>query len=402
MKSFEPIPSQERLPTLDVLRGAALLGILLMNILVFGMPFAAYQNPNLWGGNDPVNLGGSSPCSGSCSRARCGALFSMMFGAGIVVFMDRALARDNTVSAADLYCRRMLWLMLFGALHGWLIWHGDILYAYALCGLMIFPLRNASPRALFVTGGCGAPDRRRCSRPRVGLQRRSVRNAAVAARAVEAQGGTLTEEQREAKEAWDQAYNGFLPSREKLQAEVDDYRNGYVSAFDQRAKIMRKFNFIPAYSPRPRRHVGHDAHRDGALQGWRAPGLSPARLLHSAGDHRIWHRYRGERALRLRDDRLKPRSFAAWLWTCPVTWGACRLPLRHAAVLVMLVQQGRLDLAHQPPRRCRPDGVLELHRNVDNLRPDLLLARTRAHGPASAVSAVLRRVRHVDFQRRLE
>ena len=43
--------------------------------------------------------------------------------------------------------------MAFGAVHGWLIWHGDILYAYALCGLLIFPLRNASPKALFVTAG---------------------------------------------------------------------------------------------------------------------------------------------------------------------------------------------------------------------------------------------------------
>ena len=113
------------------------------------------------------------------------AMFSIMFGAGIVVFMERATARENSVRAADLYVRRMLWLMLFGALHGWLIWHGDILYAYVLCGLMIFPLRNISPKALFITGAValvllGALMTANAFRTR------STRDAAMAARAVEA------------------------------------------------------------------------------------------------------------------------------------------------------------------------------------------------------------------------
>ena len=47
----------------------------------------------------------------------------------------------------------MLWLMAFGIVHSWLIWSGDILYSYALCGLLLFPLRNLSPKALFITGG---------------------------------------------------------------------------------------------------------------------------------------------------------------------------------------------------------------------------------------------------------
>jgi uncharacterized protein len=54
---FEPVSSDERLRTLDVLRGAALLGIALMNIVFSGLPFSAYANPNLWGGNDSLNVG---------------------------------------------------------------------------------------------------------------------------------------------------------------------------------------------------------------------------------------------------------------------------------------------------------------------------------------------------------
>ena len=126
--AFEPIPPQERLRTLDVLRGAALLGILLMNILVFGLPAAAYHNPNVWGGNDAINLW-TLAIHWVLFEGKMRALFSIMFGAGIVIFMERALARENSVTAADLYVRRMLWLMAFGAAHGWLIWHGDILYS---------------------------------------------------------------------------------------------------------------------------------------------------------------------------------------------------------------------------------------------------------------------------------
>jgi uncharacterized protein len=88
---FEPISSDQRLRTLDVLRGSALLGIALMNIVFSGLPFAAYANPNVWGGNDPLNVGVLA-VQWVLFDGKMRALFSMMFGAGIVLFMDRALA----------------------------------------------------------------------------------------------------------------------------------------------------------------------------------------------------------------------------------------------------------------------------------------------------------------------
>src|SRR5687767_5682757 len=244
---FEPISTDQRLRTLDVLRGSALLGIALMNIVFSGLPFAAYANPNVWGGNDPLNVGVLA-VQWVLFDGKMRALFSMMFGAGIVLFMERALARENSVRAADLLSRRMLWLMLFGALHGWLIWAGDILYAYGLFGLLIVPMRNMSPRKLLITAGVflllltlavvGQ-----------GFNQRSTRNAAMAARAVEAQGRPLTKEQQDEKKEWDEAYNQALPSREKLQEEVDNYRKGYGGVMTQRVPIMRQFNFMPVYFP---------------------------------------------------------------------------------------------------------------------------------------------------------
>ena len=86
----------QRLRTLDVLRGAALLGIVLMNIPFSGLPMAAYANPNVWGGNDPLNVGVLA-VQWVLFDGKMRALFSIMFGAGIVLFMQRALERDNSM-----------------------------------------------------------------------------------------------------------------------------------------------------------------------------------------------------------------------------------------------------------------------------------------------------------------
>ena len=244
---FEPVAADERLRTLDVLRGTALLGIVLMNIVFSGLPFAAYANPNLWGGNDPLNVAVLA-VQWVLFDGKMRALFSMMFGAGIVLFMDRALARENSVRAADLLTRRMLWLMLFGALHGWLIWAGDILYSYGLFGLLIVPMRNVAPRKLLITAGVALTLLSLAVVGR-GFSHRSTRNAAIEARAADARGQTLTTQQREAEKEWDEVYNGALPSKAKLQEEVDNYRKGYRGVMTQRAPLMRKFNFIPVYFP---------------------------------------------------------------------------------------------------------------------------------------------------------
>jgi uncharacterized protein len=244
---FAPISSDERLRTLDVLRGAALLGIVLMNIPFSGLPMAAYANPNVWGGNDPLNMGVLA-VQWVLFDGKMRALFSMMFGAGIVLFMQRALERDNSVRAADLLSRRMLWLMLFGALHGWLIWAGDILYSYGLFGLLLIPLRNVRPQRQLITAGVFLV---LLSLAVVGqgFSERSTRNASIAARAAEAQGKPLTKEQQDAKKEWDETYNRALPSKEKLQEEIDNYRKGYGGVMTQRAPIMRQFNFVPVYFP---------------------------------------------------------------------------------------------------------------------------------------------------------
>jgi uncharacterized protein len=77
-------------------------------------------------------------------------LFSMLFGAGVVLFTERAEAKGE--SPRRLHYRRMLWLILFGLLHGYLLWYGDILYAYGMCGLLVYLFRRCEPRTLIAVG----------------------------------------------------------------------------------------------------------------------------------------------------------------------------------------------------------------------------------------------------------
>ena len=340
MMTFQPVSSDERLRTLDVLRGAALLGIALMNIVFSGMPFPAYANPNLWGGNDPLNVAVLA-VQWVLFDGKMRALFSMMFGAGILLFMDRALARENSVRAADLLTRRMLWLILFGALHGWLIWAGDILYAYGLFGLLIVPMRNVSPRKLLITAGVALILLSLAVVGR-GFRQRSTRDAAVAARAVEATGQSLTKEQQEAKKAWDEAYNAALPSKEKLQEEVDNYRKGYGGVMTQRAPIMRKFNFAPVYFPGnvdiwALMLIGMALFKLGVLQGERSKGFYVRLAL--AG-YAIGIPLNALSTYGMMTSNYD--SIANMFWNSPYQIGRVSVALGHASVLILLVKGGSL------------------------------------------------------------
>lgn len=142
-------PVEQRIDALDALRGFAVLGILVMNIQSFAMPMAAYLNPTAFGSMDGIN-GAAWAISHVLADQKMMALFSMLFGAGIVLFCERAAASGR--SEAGYHYRRNVWLMIFGLLHGYLLWSGDILFLYALCAFVLFPLRKRSSRSLFKLG----------------------------------------------------------------------------------------------------------------------------------------------------------------------------------------------------------------------------------------------------------
>lgn len=139
----------KRIISLDILRGVAVLGILVMNIQSFSMPSAAYINPTAYGDLSGMNLW-VWILSHLLASQKFMSIFSMLFGAGVLIFTENATARGKNCAA--LHYRRMAWLMVFGLLHGYLLWYGDILFTYSLCGMLLFVFRNFSARKLIWIG----------------------------------------------------------------------------------------------------------------------------------------------------------------------------------------------------------------------------------------------------------
>jgi uncharacterized protein len=144
-----PVPQGERIVPIDVLRGFALLGILVMNIQSFAMIDAAYLNPTAYGDLAGANYAVWLGCH-VLADTKFISIFSMLFGAGMVLMTGRLEARGFPV--ARLHYRRMAVLLLFGLVHAYLFWHGDILYGYALCGMVVYRFRHWPPRRLLLLG----------------------------------------------------------------------------------------------------------------------------------------------------------------------------------------------------------------------------------------------------------
>ncbi|MDP2238362.1 MAG: DUF418 domain-containing protein [Bacteroidales bacterium] len=150
--NFTPLIPSERIDSLDVIRGIALLGILLMNINGMGLPFA-YSDPTIAGGADGLNLK-VWIVNNMLFEGTMRGLFTLLFGAGVILLTSRLEKSGAGITTADIYYRRTLWLLLFGIVNVYvLLWHGDILYPYAIFGLMLFPFRNASVKKLFLVAG---------------------------------------------------------------------------------------------------------------------------------------------------------------------------------------------------------------------------------------------------------
>jgi uncharacterized protein len=148
-QASQPVGESQRIVTIDVLRGFALLGILPMNIQYFSMISAAYFNPTAYGdltaGNFWVWL-----LSHVLADEKFMAIFSMLFGAGILLMTSRIEASGKR--SAALHYRRMGWLIVFGLAHAYLLWSGDILFSYGMCGLVAYLCRKWKPRTLMIVG----------------------------------------------------------------------------------------------------------------------------------------------------------------------------------------------------------------------------------------------------------
>jgi len=226
-----------RIDSVDTLRGFSLLGILLLNIVSFGLPFAAYMNPTVAGGVEGLNLATwLTAMTLWDGKMRC--IFSMLFGASAWLLVSRAEERGEGIRAADIYYRRTLWLILFGLLHAHLIWAGDILYGYGVIGLLLFPLRNLKPKTLIVTGlvliglhslqGIGAGY--------------GIGEMAQKAKAAE-QKATPTAEEKKMLSEYSAIREMFQPQTDEIKKEIATHRGGWLQNLPLRSAEAANFEF---------------------------------------------------------------------------------------------------------------------------------------------------------------
>lgn len=143
-----PLRQNERIQFIDSIRGVALLGILLMNITAQSQAHFFYDKMDLRQPLTGLNFYAWG-LEMLLFEGTMRGLFSILFGAGTILLLARLIKKKNGLEPADIYYRRLLWLLVFGLINAFIfLWPGDILYPYALCGLLLFPFRNLSPKNL--------------------------------------------------------------------------------------------------------------------------------------------------------------------------------------------------------------------------------------------------------------
>ena len=193
-------PIYSRHHSLDLIRGIAVLAILVVNIWAFSMPFAAYANPpvhgDLTGVNQLVWL-----FSYVLFQEKFITIFSILFGAGIALFVEHARNRGAAVTA--LHYRRMFALLLIGLVHAYGFWSGDILTTYALIGMLLYWFLECSNKTVLILAGS-----------LIALSILLILMLAVVMPKMPA------EELAELRAFWQ-------PSAEQLQTEISNYRGGW-------------------------------------------------------------------------------------------------------------------------------------------------------------------------------
>lgn len=245
-----PTQQSERLQIIDSLRGVALLGILLMNIPFFGMPQQMDFDLRLRN-----ELSGPNYYSWWIVRlffeGTMRGFFSLLFGAGCVLLLERLEKRHSgTVSPADIYYRRLLWLLLFGFIDAnVLLWNGDVLYVYAAGGLLLYPFRHAKPRLLLIAAVIALAIGTFKGTTNL-YEQKAKRTKGEYALQLEKQKVKLTEEQKEDKEKWEK-YQKEHTREAKLkeaQEEVVAYQGGYLTTLRHIYPRNKEFQSFSVYN----------------------------------------------------------------------------------------------------------------------------------------------------------
>jgi uncharacterized protein len=240
-----PVAKPDRIDSLDILRGIAVFGILLMNISAFGLVWQAYGNPYAAGGDSGLNLRLFEIMNVGFEGTMRG-IFSMLFGAGIVLMTERMESAGAGLMTAEIHFRRMTWLMIFGIVH-WslLLWTGEILFAYSLCGFLLFSVRKVAAKwqiaagiaALFVAGLLLNSDYHDVV---------ALEQAAQETNSQVASGGEPSAEAQAALDEWNEKLSHFVPSEESIAMFEGWHSGSYLEAVTGQFAFSYEFQWEKA------------------------------------------------------------------------------------------------------------------------------------------------------------
>jgi len=213
---------QDRFVSMDAVRGFAVLGILLMNIVGMGLPAFAYIDPTFYGGSTGPDFW-TWAVNFVLTDGKMRGLFTILFGASMVLIADRA--EGGPVGPNQTHYRRMGWLFVFGMIHAYFLWWGDILVCYALAGCAAFLFRKLGARTLIVVGALmlvglfvkGMADTAHLA---------ALRDAAAAPGASEA-----------TVKAWTDASFLLRPPAEMANQQIAGFGGGFIDALKARSQI---------------------------------------------------------------------------------------------------------------------------------------------------------------------
>jgi len=214
-----------RIGSLDAIRGFAVMGILLMNVVSMGMPGYAYIDPSFYGGASGADWWAWA-LAYVFADGKMRMLFTMLFGASLAIVTDAVAQPLRTHSA------RMAWLLVFGMLHAWFVWYGDILVEYALIGFALYWARAWPPKVLLaVAAGLVILE--------AGMDLAGGAYAAKLRASAMAPGATAA-----AREAWQAMLSDLRPPDETITAELRGYRGGLADAFAARIPMTILFQTV--------------------------------------------------------------------------------------------------------------------------------------------------------------
>ncbi|HEY1022326.1 MAG TPA: DUF418 domain-containing protein [Flavisolibacter sp.] len=222
-ESAKPVAAKDRVQTIDAIRGVALCGILLMNIPGFGLHWSEFFT--IVKGPHNVDYYTFTTIETFFSGTMRG-LFSMLFGAGMVLFTQNKKETLGGPTVAELYYRRLLLLVGFGLINAYvLLWPGDILFFYGLGGMVLYPFRKTAAKWLFVLGlvciGIGIlKNQLRFT------ETKGQRTAYLEAVKAEKEGKKLTAEQEGAKTVWLERQN-WKPDADAAKQDVQKRQSDY-------------------------------------------------------------------------------------------------------------------------------------------------------------------------------